>query len=145
MVDAASLVASDLRLSVQRYTLLFEWLGIEECARTPGSFHPLIKLTFFSFCTCLDKQRTYGKTYADDVARSNFTPAGEAVYIDLDVDSVCVVLLFFGVFGSLHPNSRLPVSLLLLLLHPFSVSHLKLLLLSVDSFARLKKRSRITE
>lgn len=96
MVDAASLVASDLRLSVQRYTLLFEWLGIEECARTPGSFHPLIKLTFFSFCTCLDKQRTYGKTYADDVARSNFTPAGEAVYIDLDVDSVCVVLLFSG-------------------------------------------------
>lgn len=30
--------------------------------------------------------------------------------------------------------------LTLLLLHPFSVSHLKLLLLSVDSFAWLKKR-----
>jgi len=57
-VDAAS---SDLRLSALRYTLLFEWLRIQKSAKNPGEksighFHPLIKPTYFSYRTRIDKR-----------------------------------------------------------------------------------------
>lgn len=137
MADAAS---SDLRLSAQRYTLLCEWLGIQEGAKKAFiRFHPLTKLTFFfSYCTCTDKCTPMPPTTRTvyeygHVARYDFTP------------QVMMFVLFYLLHSVSPSNSLLPVSLLLLL-HPFSVSHLKLLLLSVDSFARLKKkRSRITE
>lgn len=83
----------------------------------------------------------HGQMYTHLDVDGHVACTGDAVYT-LESGS-CLRRLTISSFPP--SNSLLPVFLLLLLLHPFSVSHLKLLLLSVDSFARLKKRSRITE
>lgn len=63
MVDAASLVAStDLRLSVLRYTLLFEWLGVER-AKKPGK-KSLQSFSSFNQTVLLFFLHMHGQTYA---------------------------------------------------------------------------------